>query len=178
MTTETLKENDINNMILNLMEKKKKETLPKKTKCKRNIKKGNPDKNQIKSNLDIFFKEQEEIYKNEEINIIDYIQKEAKNKEKELNDYYMYCQNFKKKYKNNFNDTIMKSEEIKKDLKDLHIEYLDNKILLENKRRIELDSMSNFYKEKLLEVKRQWDNKTFCDENLKNIVYDILNVIN
>ncbi|CRG99123.1 conserved Plasmodium protein, unknown function [Plasmodium relictum] len=177
MTIKALKENDINDMILNLMEKKKKETLPKKTKC-RNNKKENLDKIKIKSNLNIFFKEQEEVYKNEEINTIDYIQKEAKNKEKELNDYYIYCQNFKKKYKNNFNDIIKQSEEIKKDLKDLHIEYLDNKILIENKRKMELESMSNFYKEKLLEVKRQWDNKTFCDENLKNIVYDILNVIN
>lgn len=37
--------------------------------------------------------------------------------------------------------------------------------------------MLNFYKDKLLNIKNQWENKTFCDENIKNIVYDILGVI-
>ncbi|KAI4837900.1 hypothetical protein MKS88_003319 [Plasmodium brasilianum] len=177
MNAQMLKENEINDMILNLIDKKK-EVLPKRKKIKKNAKKENFDKNQMKSNVDAFFKEQEQIYKSEETNTMEYIINEAKDKEKELNDYYTYCQNFKKDYNNNFNDVIKHSEEIKKELKDLHIEYIDNKILLENKRKMELDGMFNFYKEKLLDIKRQWDNKTFCDENLKNIVYDILSVIN
>ncbi|SBT00803.1 conserved Plasmodium protein, unknown function, partial [Plasmodium ovale curtisi] len=169
MKAETLKENDINEMILNLMENKKK-VQPKNKKTKKSSKKESVNQGEIKSNVDAFFKEQEQIYKSEETSTMKYIHNEAMEKEKELNAYYAYCQTFKKDYKNNFNDAIKNSEEIKKELKDLHIEYIENKILLENKRKTELESMFNFYKEKLLEIKRQWDNKTFCDENIKNIV--------
>ncbi|CXI09444.1 conserved Plasmodium protein, unknown function [Plasmodium berghei] len=173
MQSEILKENDMNKIILNLMETKKKEVLP----SQKNNKKQNLNKNDIKSTIEVFFKEQEQIYKAEESHTMKYLETEIRDKEKELNEYYTYCQNYKKVYKNNFNNIVKQTEEIKKELKDMHIEYIDSKILLENKRKIELEGMLNFYKDKLLNIKNQWENKTFCDENIKNIVYDILGVI-
>ncbi|ETB58942.1 hypothetical protein, variant [Plasmodium yoelii 17X] len=155
------------------METKKKQVLP----SPKNNKKQNLNKNDVKSTIEAFFKEQEQIYKAEESLTIKCLETEIRDKEKELNEYYTYCQNYKQTYKNNFNNIVKQTEEIKKELKDMHIEYIDSKILLENKRKIELESMLNFYKDKLLDIKNQWENKTFCDENIKNIVYDILGVI-
>ncbi|KYN97720.1 hypothetical protein PRSY57_1025500 [Plasmodium reichenowi] len=195
MDTTTLKEADMNQMIIQLMEKEKK-----KKKIKKNLyekKKLEPqnyshmkkfkinpkeekslNKGEIKSHLINFFQEQEKIYKDEEMNTKNYIIEETKKKEKELNGYYIYCQEFKNEYNNYFNSFIKESEDIRKDLKDLQIQYMDDKILLGNKRKMELDNMLHFYKEKLLDIKNHWDTKNFCDDNLKNIVYDILNVIN
>ncbi|GAW79962.1 hypothetical protein, conserved [Plasmodium gonderi] len=177
MNSHTLKENDMNEMILNLMDKKKKGTVGKKKKMKKSIQKECINKKDIKSTVENVFKQQEKIYRDEEENVLQYIKNETSSKEKELNEYYTYCQKFKNEYKKNFNEALKHSEEMKKELKDLHIEYLDNKLLLENKRKMELKGMFNFYKEKLLDIKTQCGNKTFCDENLKNIVYDILSVI-
>ncbi|VWU52745.1 conserved protein, unknown function [Hepatocystis sp. ex Piliocolobus tephrosceles] len=178
MKAEILKENEINEMILNMMSYKNKE-IPKKRKKKAQnyIKKESFNKSEIKSNVETFFKEQEDTYKFEENNTIQNIQNQTNEKEKELNDYYKYCQDFKTEYKNNWSDAMKQSEQMKKELKDLQIEYIDNKIFLENKRKMELESIFNFYKEKLLEIKLQWDNKSFCDKNIKNIIYDILGVI-
>ncbi|SCL99329.1 conserved Plasmodium protein, unknown function [Plasmodium chabaudi adami] len=173
MQSEILKENDMNKIILNLMETKKTEALP----SQKNNKKESLSKNDIKSAVEAFIKEQEQIYKAEESLTMNCLETQTRDKEKELNEYYAYCQNYKKVYNNNFNNIVKQTEEIKKELKDMHIEYIDSKILLENKRKVELESMLNFYKEKLLNIKNQWENKTFCDENIKNIVYDILEVI-
>lgn len=186
-----LNETGVNEMILDLMENKEKHLNPdltkNKKKKKRKTKKDETNKKeeteetdykkQIKNNLKLFVQEQQQIYKNEEMNLQTYIKSEIEQKEKELNKFYEYCQNFKKSYKDNFNDVMQNSEEIKKELKDLHIDYLDKKILLENERRMELKTASDFYKKKLLEVKDQWDNKTYCDDNLKTLVFDILNVM-
>lgn len=189
MSTTALNEADVNAMILDLMgDEKKKKSLnlikgnkKKNKKMKMQTKHSEKDKTeykeQIKNNLSLFLKEQQSIYRNEEISIENFIKLQIEEKEKELNGFYEYCQNFKKDYKENFNDVMKNSEEIKKELKDLHIEYLDNKIQLENKRRNELKEASDFYKEKLLEVKNQWEAKAHCDDNLKALIFDILNVM-
>ncbi|SOV15043.1 conserved Plasmodium protein, unknown function [Plasmodium sp. gorilla clade G2] len=190
MDTTTLKEADMNQMIIKLMDKKKKKNIyeknilehenfvhMKKFKKSTNEEKS-LNKNEIKSHMINFFQEQEKLYKEEELNTKNYIIEETKKKEKQLNTYYIYCQEFKNEYNNYFNNFIKESEEIKKELKDLQIQYMDDKILLGNKRKMELDKMLYIYKEKLLDIKNHWDTKNFCDDNLKNIVYDILNVIN
>ncbi|SPJ10672.1 conserved Plasmodium protein, unknown function [Plasmodium sp. DRC-Itaito] len=191
MGTTTLKEADMNQMIIQLMEKeKKKKNIKEKKKLEpqnfshmKKFKKSPKEekslnKGEIKSHLINFFQEQEKIYKDEELNTKNFIIEETKKKEKELNDYYMYCQDFKNEYNNYFNSFIKESEDIKKDLKDLQIQYMDDKILLGNKKKMELDNILHFYKDKLLDIKNHWDTKYLCDDNLKNIVYDILNVIN
>ncbi|CAD2111956.1 conserved Plasmodium protein, unknown function [Plasmodium vinckei] len=79
MQSEILKENDINKIILNLMETKKKEILP----SQQNNKKESLNKNDIKSAVEAFFKDQEQIYKAEESLTMKSLETETRDKEKE-----------------------------------------------------------------------------------------------
>lgn len=179
MATVTLKEDQLNKMILNLMDNSKKENT--KTKQKK-IKKNNtllnePHKEEIKKNLYTFLNEQEQICNNEKKIVLDSIKQEIDEKEKELNAYYAYCQKYKESYKDNFDEIMKNSEELKNELKELESEYLDNKQVLENKRKAELENMVVFYKEKLIEVENDWKDKYFLDDNMKKIVFEIMNLM-
>ncbi|CAA9987156.1 conserved Plasmodium protein, unknown function [Plasmodium knowlesi strain H] len=177
MNAQTLKESDMNEMILGLMKNKKRGTVARKKKTKRKPPKGSLTKEEIKSNAETAFKRQEQMYRDEEAHTLQYIRGEVASKEKELNDYYVYCQRFKNEYKTNFNEALKQSEEMRKELSNLRTEYLDLKLLLEDQRKMELNGMFNFYKKKLLDIKAHCISQTFCDENLKNIVHEILRVI-
>ncbi|EUD66223.1 hypothetical protein C922_03418 [Plasmodium inui San Antonio 1] len=206
MNAHTLKESDINDMILDLMKNKKRGTVARKKKTKKSPSKGSLTKEEIKrlgeeqmerknnrhgrkrlcvhcKGADLFsngvatFKQQEQIYRDEEAHTLQYIRGEAASKEKELNDYYLYCQKFKNEYKTNFNEVLKQSEEMRKELSNLRSEYLDLKLLLEDQRKMELNGMFNFYQKKLQDIKAHCISQTFCDENLKNIVHEILRVI-
>ncbi|CAG9481537.1 conserved Plasmodium protein, unknown function [Plasmodium vivax] len=177
MNAQTLKESDINEMILGLMEKKKRGTVARKKKAKKRPPKESLTKEEIKSNAEATFKRQEQMYRDEEAHTLQYIRDAAASKEKELNDYYAYCQKFKNEYKTNFNEALKQSEEMRKELSNLRSEYQDLKLLLEDQRKVELTGMFNFYQKKLLDIKAHCISQTFCDENLKNIVYEILRVI-
>eukprot|EP00366_Plasmodium_knowlesi_P004283 XP_002261781.1 hypothetical protein, conserved in Plasmodium species [Plasmodium knowlesi strain H] len=197
MNAQTLKESDMNEMILGLMKNKKRGTVARKKKTKRKPPKGSLTKEEIKRlgeeemekkdtthvhgkssvNAETAFKRQEQMYRDEEAHTLQYIRGEVASKEKELNDYYVYCQRFKNEYKTNFNEALKQSEEMRKELSNLRTEYLDLKLLLEDQRKMELNGMFNFYKKKLLDIKAHCISQTFCDENLKNIVHEILRVI-
>lgn len=178
MATVTLKEDELNKMILNLMDCSKKEkTKGKQTKIKKNTSINESNKEEIKNNLYTFLNEQEQICKNEKKRVLDSIKQEINEKEEELSTYYEYCQIYKNNYKDNFEDIMKNSEELQNELKELESEYLDNKLVIENKRKAELENMVVFYKEKLIEVGNEWKDKYFLDDNMKKIIFEIMNLM-